>query len=66
VEADERRQFRAELDAAYFLLYGVARDDVEYILSTFPAASQADDETPLYADEGSVLAAYDRLGGVEG
>lgn len=25
----------AELDAAYFHLYGLARDDVEYILSTF-------------------------------
>jgi hypothetical protein len=25
----------AELDAAYFLLYGIARNDVEYILSTF-------------------------------
>jgi hypothetical protein len=25
----------AELDAAYFLLYGIERNDVEYILSTF-------------------------------
>lgn len=25
----------AQLDAAYFLLYGIERDDVEYILSTF-------------------------------
>jgi hypothetical protein len=31
----ERAEIRAELDAAYFHLYGVQRDDVEYILSTF-------------------------------
>ncbi|MBB6345238.1 hypothetical protein FHU36_001747 [Nonomuraea muscovyensis] len=35
---DERRFWlRAELDAAYFHLYGVARDDVDYILDTFRA-----------------------------
>ena len=31
----ERAELMAELDAAYFLLYGIPRDDVEYILSTF-------------------------------
>ena len=31
----ERAVLRAELDAAYFHLYGIARDDVQYILSTF-------------------------------
>jgi len=31
----ERAELMAELDAAYFRLYGIARDDVEYILSTF-------------------------------
>jgi len=31
----ERVEIRAELDAAYFHLYGVKRDDAEYILSTF-------------------------------
>ncbi|MFG1956939.1 Eco57I restriction-modification methylase domain-containing protein [Nonomuraea sp. NPDC049028] len=36
---DEERRFwlRAELDAAYFHLYGVARDDVDYIMDTFRA-----------------------------
>jgi len=36
---DEERRFwlRAELDAAYFHLYGVARDDVDYIMDTFQA-----------------------------
>jgi hypothetical protein len=31
----ERLDLMAELDAAYFLLYGIERNDVEYILSTF-------------------------------
>lgn len=31
----ERAQIRAELDAAYFHLYGVEREDAEYMLSTF-------------------------------
>jgi len=31
----ERAELTAELDAAFFLLYGIDRDDAEYILSTF-------------------------------
>ncbi len=31
----ERLDLMAQLDAAYFLLYGIDRDDIEYILSTF-------------------------------
>ena len=31
----ERAELTAELDAAFFHLYGIDRDDVEYILSTF-------------------------------
>jgi len=31
----ERLDLIAQLDAAYFILYGIERDDVEYILSTF-------------------------------
>ena len=27
---------RAELDAAFFHLYGIERDDVDYIMETFP------------------------------
>jgi len=40
----ERLDLMAELDAAYFLLYGIERDDVEYILSTFTGA-QKESET---------------------
>jgi len=34
---------RAELDAAYFHLYGIDRDDVDYILDTFPIARRKDE-----------------------
>ena len=33
---EHRRHLRARLDALYFHLYGLDRDDVAYILSTFP------------------------------
>ncbi len=34
-DSAERLDLMAELDAAYFLLYGIERNDIEYILSTF-------------------------------
>lgn len=36
----ERFQLMAELDAAFFLLYGIEREDVIYILSTFQGLSR--------------------------
>lgn len=33
---------RAELDAAFFLLYGIERDDVDYIMETFPIVKRKD------------------------
>lgn len=64
----ERAQLRAELDAAYFHLYGVMRDDVAYILSTFTntgllpeedrPAQQCHFEPGSIGD--SILTAYDR------
>ena len=40
-EAD-RRTRRARLDALYFHLYGLGRDDADYILSTFPIVERHD------------------------
>lgn len=37
-----RALIRAELDAAFFHLYGVERDDVDYIMETFPIAKRKD------------------------
>ena len=58
----ERDALRAELDAAYFHLYGYTREDVEHVLTTFQAV-RAEDESA--GGEGrtrrAVLAAFDEL-----
>ena len=59
---EERAQLMAELDAAYFLLYGLDRDDVQYILSTFAGAAEPDESTPsILRSDNLILAAFDRL-----
>ena len=40
---DERALLRAELDAAYFHLYQLSRDDVQYILGTFQGIVKEDE-----------------------
>ncbi len=60
----ERGRLMAELDAAYFLLYGIERDDVEYILSTFTGTRRRDEaETGRYSTAGLILAVYDEFVG---
>jgi hypothetical protein len=59
---DERARLRAELDAAYFHLYGVDRDDVAYILSTFRGVRRRDrSETGGFRTADLILEAYDAL-----
>ena len=41
-DEEDRRHLRARLDALYFHLYGITRDDAEYILSTFPIVRRED------------------------
>ena len=41
-EPARRELLRAELDAAFFHLYGIARDDVDYIMETFPIVKRKD------------------------
>ncbi len=58
----ERADLMAQLDAAYFILYGIKRDDVEHILSTFTGASEAPPDmfgTVSVADK--ILKHYDHL-----
>ena len=42
-DEEERRHLRARLDALYFHLYGLSRDDAEYILDTFPIVRRKDE-----------------------
>lgn len=39
----ERRQRRARLDALFFHLYGIGKQDADYILSTFPIVQRHDE-----------------------
>ena len=41
-DEEDRRTRRARLDALYFHLYGIGRDDADYILSTFPIVERHD------------------------
>ena len=40
---EERQHLRARLDALYFHLYGLSRDDASYILGTFPIVQREDE-----------------------
>jgi hypothetical protein len=55
-DPERRAIMRAELDGAFFHVYGISRDNTEYILSTFPVANRKDPELPK-----RVLDAYDRI-----
>lgn len=60
---DERRFWlRAELDALYFILYGIDRDDVDYIMDTFPIVRKKDVAAHgTYRTKDAILAIYDEL-----
>ncbi|WP_077798660.1 Eco57I restriction-modification methylase domain-containing protein [Streptomyces sp. JHA26] len=57
-----RRYIRAELDALFFHLYGVSREDVDYILDTFPIVRRKDEaKYGTYRTKELILAEYDRM-----
>ncbi len=57
-----RAQLRAELDAAFFLLYGLERSEVEYVLGTFPVLRQNEERAyGEYRTARLVLSAFDAL-----
>ena len=61
--APERRfQLRCEIDAAFFHLYGISRDDTAYILDTFPVVARLEErEHGEYRTKRVVLETYDAL-----
>jgi hypothetical protein len=66
-DEQERAQLMAELDAAYFHLYGINREDAEYILSTFKGIHSRSDLLPGPRTTAEyILAKYDELGGAAG
>ena len=61
-DEEERRHLRARLDALYFHLYGLARDDADYVLSTFPIVRKQDeDEFGSYRTRDLILAYMNAL-----
>ncbi len=60
---DRRALMRAELDALMFHLYGINRDDVDYIMDTFPIVKRRDRERydGTYRTKDLILDRYDAL-----
>jgi hypothetical protein len=65
---DEGRRFaiRAELDSAFFHLYGIERDDVGYIMETFPVVKRRDVERyGSFHTKELILKVYDAMAEAE-
>ena len=61
---DEERRFllRSELDAAYFHLYGIATEDVDYIMDTFPIVKRKDQaKYGSYRTKEKILEIYEKM-----
>jgi very-short-patch-repair endonuclease len=61
---DEERRFlmRCELDALYFHLYQISRDDVDYIMETFPIVKRDDMAAyGTYRTKDTILEMYDSM-----
>lgn len=59
---DERARLLAELDAAYFILYGIKRADAEYILSTFCGTRRRDEaDVGGFRTAENILKAFDEM-----
>ncbi len=61
---NEERRFllRCELDAAYFHLYRIERDDVDYIMETFPIVKRKDEKLyGGYRTKRVILEIYDEM-----
>jgi hypothetical protein len=61
---DEERRFllRCELDAAYFYLYGITYDSLDYVMETFPIVKRKDlQRFSRYRTKEVILEIYDRM-----
>ena len=61
-DEEERHHLRARLDALYFHLYGLSREDADYVLETFPIVRRQDEaEFGTYRTKDMVLAYMNAL-----
>jgi hypothetical protein len=62
LENARRFQLRCELDAAFFHLYGIKRDDVDYIMDTFHVVKRNDlGQYGTYRTKETILVLYDAM-----
>lgn len=58
----DRGRVRAELDAAVFHLFGLSRDEVSYVMDTFPIVKRKDQAAfGTYRTKDLILSAYDAM-----
>jgi len=65
---DDGRRFllRSELDALFFHLYGISRDDADYIMDTFPIVRRKDEQQfGEYRTKRVILEIYDAIAEAE-
>jgi hypothetical protein len=61
-DAERLFHLRCELDAAFFHLYGISRDDADYIMDTFPIVRRHDESRHGdYRTKRLILQIYDAL-----
>jgi len=61
-DPERRFRLRCELDALFFRLYGIDRDDAAYIMDTFPIVAKKDiNQYSEYRTKRVILAVYDEL-----
>ena len=62
LDPERRPLMRAELDAAFFHLYGLDRDEADYIMGTFPVVKERDEKRfGEYRTKRLILEAYDAM-----
>lgn len=65
-DEDRRAFLRAELDALMFRLYGIERNDVDYIMDTFPIVKRKDEAAfGEYRTKRLILERYDAMAAAE-
>lgn len=61
-DPDQRPHIRAELDAALFHMFGIDREDADYILDTFPIVKRKDEAAHgEYRTKRLILETYDEM-----
>ncbi len=64
-DEERRLQLRCELDAVYAHLYGISKDDLDYILGTFPIVKRKDEgKYGVYRTRDLILKYYEKYEGI--